>query len=328
MVLGGAGYVGSHFVWEATRQKNECFVFDDLSRGFSFLLHPDAKFFKARVQEQEKLTATILEFKPDVIINYAAFTYVDESVREPVLYFENNVGGIISLLGALNNCAIKNMRPALVFSSTCALYGQPEVVPIVETTPKNPLSPYGTSKLLCENIIETMCRYKNLKAICLRYFNAAGADESGKIGESHDPETHMIPNACQAVLKNQSLKIFGSDYKTPDGTCLRDYIHVTDLAQAHLLAARKLMEVKESYFQALNVGSGHGTSNLEIVQKLEKVAKKKISINFEERRPGDPDQLFSDTRKIKEELGFIAKYSAMENILQSAYNWHSKRPTI
>ena len=323
LVLGGAGYVGSHFVWEAIRQKHTCAVLDDLSRGYSFLIHPRATFVKARVQDEAILAQTIVDFTPDVIVNFAAFTYVDESVRNPLMYFENNVGGTLSILKAIEQCALK-VKPAIVFSSTCAVYGQPKHLPIVETSIKCPVSPYGTTKLMSEQIFENFARYGANKIICLRYFNASGADPSGEIGESHDPENHMIPNACKAILQNQSLKIFGSDYATPDGTCLRDYIHVTDLACAHLLASETLMNSKPGYFDSFNVGSGHGTSNLEILQKLELIAKTKINYTFEERRPGDPDQLFSDTTKIKNILGFQPQHSDITTILSSAFTWHSR----
>lgn len=321
LVLGGAGYIGSHFVWHAVRQGHTCLVYDNLSRGHAQSIQNKAELVKADIRETERLTTTIREFKPDAIMHFAALALVAESVADPSLYYDNNVLGTKSVLDAM--CQSQT-NATLVFSSTCAVYGSPSSIPVNEECQRRPESPYGHTKLSCENMIESYCRAYGLRASALRYFNAAGADPEGHIGEQHEPETHLIPNLMMNTLRGLPTTIFGQDYPTSDGTCVRDYIHVTDLAMAHMLAAKYLQQQRTGTFTAFNVGTGQGYSNKEIVQTLEKQLQQTIPLQFGPRRAGDATSLFADNHFIRKELGFTPEYSSIEQIVKTAWSWHKK----
>jgi UDP-glucose 4-epimerase len=264
--------------------------------------------------------------KIEAVVLFAAFAYVGESVREPLKYFQNNVSGTISLLNAIKKAKISKF----VFSSTCATYGMPEKTPIAEETPQNPINPYGLSKLMVEQILRAECsassKERPFNAVALRYFNAAGADTDGEIGEDHNPETHLIPLAIEAAMNpEKTLTVFGKDYPTPDGTCVRDYIHVTDLAQAHVKALESLQTA--TGFSAYNLGAERGVSVLEIVNAIENAPEArgaKVRLIWGERRPGDPPELVAAAQRAREILGWQPQHSRIENIVSTALRWHQK----
>jgi UDP-glucose 4-epimerase len=251
------------------------------------------------------------------VIHFAAKSLVGESVKKPDLYYRNNVVGTLNLVNEMLNNDVNN----LVFSSTAAIFGNPVTDKIAEDHPKKPINPYGQSKLMVENMLQDICLANGFNATCLRYFNAAGAHESGEIGEAHDPETHLIPNVLKAALSNESnLKVFGDDYPTPDGTCVRDYVHVTDLAQAHLLGLEYMQNNKG--FSAFNLGNGDGFSVLEVIKGCEKIADTKIQFQIDGRREGDPASLVADSRKVKELLGWDGQFGCLDKIVSTALEWH------
>ena len=323
LVIGGAGYIGSHFVREAGRQGHACTVYDSLERGFRASLPKDQSFIKANLLDAKTLEETIATGNFDAIYHFAAFALVGESVSQPELYYENNVEGVRVLLEVMRKLKSK---AALVFSSSCAVFGTPEKLPISENDRKAPQSPYGKSKLIDEWMIEDYCLAHNLRGMALRYFNACGADKDGGIGEAHEPETHLIPNVIRAALAKQTVTLFGNDFDTPDGTCVRDYIHVTDLADAHIKAATYLLGQNAPLFDAIHLGTGHGYSNLEIVKATEKVLGVTIEHKIGPRRAGDPAGLYADNSKAKKLLGFKTRYSDLETILSTALAWHKEAP--
>jgi UDP-arabinose 4-epimerase len=312
LVVGGAGYIGSHAARVLRQHGHEVVIYDNLSTGYEFL----AKGFEL-VRGDIAGTAQlcpVLE-RVDAVMHFAAHAYVGESVSNPRKYFRNNVESALALL---NTCIDAGVR-RFVFSSTCAVYGTPAKVPITEDAPRQPINPYGVSKLFFENALEAYGRAYGLHYAALRYFNAAGADESGEIGELHDPETHLIPLALAATQKGGTpLQVFGSDYPTADGTCIRDYIHVNDLAEAHVLALTSLGEGKPSL--ALNLGTGQGRSVLEIVQAVEEVTGEKVKRTMGPRRAGDPPALVADPSRAEQVLHWKAKRSLHE-IVSSAWKW-------
>ncbi len=323
LVIGGAGYIGSHFVQEALRQGHTCSVYDNLSRGYRQAIPPTVDLIKADLLDAAALRKTLQANAYDAIFHFAALALVGESVSQPQLYYQNNTEGVRVLLDAIRDV---NPKMALVFSSTCAVFGTPQKLPIAEDDPKNPISPYGRSKLMAEWMMEDYCHAYGLKAIALRYFNACGADENGSIGEDHVPETHLIPNVFKAARLGEKITIFGSDFPTKDGTCVRDYIHVTDLADSHLRAALYLIKAKSATFDAIHLGTGHGYSNLEIVEAAGQVLGKKLKVTMGERRAGDPPALYADNAKAKRILGFQTRHSDLPSILKSAWDWHTKHP--
>jgi UDP-glucose 4-epimerase len=323
LVIGGAGYIGSHFVREATRQGHECTVYDNLERGFRESLDPRLPFIKADLLDAKTLESTLEKGRFDAIYHFAAFALVGESVSQPELYYENNVEGVRVLMEAMRKL---KSQAALIFSSSCAVFGTPQNLPISEEDPKKPQSPYGKSKLIDEWMIEDYCLAHGIRGMALRYFNACGADKDGGIGEAHDPETHLIPNVIKAALAKQTVTIFGDDFNTPDGTCVRDYIHVTDLADAHIKAATYLCAQKGPLYDAIHLGTGNGYSNLEILKAAEKVMGIKIDHKIGPRRAGDPAGLYADNRKAKKILGFTTRYSDLETILKTALAWHQEAP--
>jgi len=316
LIPGGAGYIGSHMVRYAQEYGHEVVVLDDFSTGHEWAVK-GCEVLRVNLLDQDKLSQLLKGRHFDGVIHFAAKSLVGESVKKPDLYYRNNVVGTLNLVNEMLNNHVNN----LVFSSTAAIFGNPVTDKIAEDHPKNPMNPYGQSKLMVENMLRDICLANDFNATCLRYFNAAGAHESGEIGEAHDPETHLIPNILKAALsKDSSLKIFGDDYPTPDGTCVRDYVHVTDLSQAHLLGLEYMQ--KNKGFSAFNLGNGDGFSVLEVIKNCEKIADTKISFQIDRRRQGDPASLVADSRKAKELLGWDGQFGYLDNIVSTALEWH------
>jgi|SRR5215469_15866677 len=318
LVVGGAGYIGSHAARVLRQHGHDVLIYDNLSTGFEVL----AKGFElivGDIGDSERLQPVVE--RVDSVMHFAANAYVGESVANPRKYFRTNVQSALNLLNTAIDAGIRQF----VFSSTCAVYGMPAKIPITEDTARQPINPYGVSKLFFENALEAYDRAYGLRFASLRYFNAAGADESGEIGELHAPETHLIPLALSASLSHgPKLQIFGNDYPTPDGTCIRDYIHVNDLAEAHALALRRLADGSESF--AANVGTGHGHSVLEIVRALEDVTGRKVRQDFGPRRAGDPPMLVADPSRARQLLRWRASRS-LHDIVSTAWNWMQRSAT-
>lgn len=323
LVIGGAGYIGSHFVLESGRQGHECVVYDSLSRGHRAAVPESIPLVEADIMDASALRRTLRETRFDAVFHFAALALVGESVSQPDLYYRNNTEGVRILLDVIRE--VQADLP-LIFSSTCAVFGTPEKLPIAEDDAKNPISPYGRSKLMAEWLMEDYCRAYGLRGMALRYFNACGAEASGECGEDHQPETHLIPNILRAVAAGEQLTIFGKDFPTADGTCVRDYIHVLDLADAHIKAALYLLKQKGGTFDTMHLGTGRGFSNLEVVEASSKVIGRPISYKIGERRAGDPPALYADNRKAKKLIGFDPQRSNLETILTSAHRWHKKHP--
>jgi len=322
LVTGGAGYIGSFTVQALKKSGYEPIVFDSLETGHQETI-PETQLYVGDLKTDTKLLDKVFKKeKPEAVVHFAAYIEVGESVKDPQKYFLNNVGGSLNLLRAM----IKNKVKKIVFSSTAAVYGEPKKIPINEEEPKIPTNPYGETKLTVEKILKWYGQAFGLSSISLRYFNAAGAALDGAIGEDHHPETHLVPLAIEAALgKRRGFKIFGGDYDTPDGICIRDYIHVLDLAEAHLLAL-KFLEKDNQGFQVYNVGTGQGHSVLEVVEMVKKVSGISFSSPIGKRRQGDPARLIASPQKIKRELGFKPKYSDLKTIVESAWKWHNKNP--
>jgi UDP-glucose-4-epimerase GalE len=315
LVVGGAGYIGSHAARALRRSGYEAIIYDNLSRGHAILVD-GFELITADIADGDKL-AQVMK-RVDAVMHFAAHSQVGESVQNPRIYFYNN--GELGL--ALLNCALDAGVRKFIFSSTCAVYGTPEKIPITEDTPRRPVNPYGTSKLFFENALEAYDRAYGLRYMSLRYFNAAGADESEEIGELHDPETHLIPNALKAVTGERGeLELFGSDYPTPDGTCIRDYIHVNDLAEAHVLALKALEAGKSS--AALNLGTGVGCSVNEVIGMVEEVTGSKVPRRVAPRRAGDPPALVADPARAQAALQWKATRS-LRDIVQTAWQWEQR----
>lgn len=313
-VTGGAGYIGSHTCKALAKAGHEVIVFDNLSTG-----HRDfvkwGPFYYGDISDNANLRACFKKYRPDGVIHFAASAYVGESVVNPGKYFRNNVSGTLSLLEAMCEEGV----PAIVVSGSCAVYGQPEEVPISETCPLQPINPYGASKMFMERMLADFAAAHSLHWMSLRYFNAAGSSPDGEIGELHDPETHLIPRVMFAALgKIETLDIYGNDYDTPDGTCIRDYIHVDDLATAHILGIEYILRGGQS--QALNLGTGQGSSVREIISGIERISGIKVPIREEARRPGDPACLVANPAKAAEVLGWQAKKS-LDEMLKNAWNY-------
>jgi UDP-glucose-4-epimerase GalE len=317
LVVGGAGYIGSHAAHTLRRHGHEVIVYDNLSTGHAFLAD-GFELVVGEIADTAKLSPVLR--RVDAVMHFAGHAYVGESVENPRKYFRNNVEAALALLNACVDCGVRR----LVFSSTCAVYGIPEKVPITESAPRQPVNPYGASKLFFENALEAYDRAYGVKFASLRYFNAAGADEGGTIGELHDPETHLIPCALLVASGARGeLELFGTDYPTSDGTCVRDYIHVNDLAEAHALALRHLCSGKDSI--ALNLGTGCGYSVKEVLKKVEEVTGHPVPLRLAARRPGDPPSLVADPSRAESLLQWKATRS-LDDILRSAWKW-MKRTT-
>ena len=318
LVFGGAGYIGSHTVKHLLDNGYSCVVADNLIYGHREAVDPRAEFVHADLADKYSLQQLFNTHKIEAVIHFAAFTYVGESVTDPQKYYINNVVGTTNLLNAMLQHGVKK----IVFSSTCATYGEPQYIPMDEKHPQSPINPYGRTKLMIEQIFADYERAYGLKHIALRYFNAAGCAQDGSIGESHNPETHLIPLVLKAIKgERANIKIFGTDYDTPDGTCLRDYIHVEDLALAHRLALEKL----DDYSGCINLGTGIPTSVKEIISAAENVSGLKCPVEIAPRRAGDPAKLYADNRKAKEILGWQPRYTQIEDIISTAWNWETHR---
>ena len=314
VVTGGAGYIGSHFCKYAKTKGHQIFTIDNLSTGYEeFVKWGD--FFLVDIRDSKKLSEILLQIKPNFLVHFAASAYVQESFINPLDYISNNIGGMESVTRICTQLSIP-----IIFSSSCSVYGEVKSLPVSEESELIPLSPYGETKLLCEKILQWCSRSTKLKYVSLRYFNAAGADFDKEIGENHNPETHLIPLVIKSINEGIKLKIYGDNYDTNDGTAVRDYIHVNDLARAHLKAIEYLTSGGESNF--FNLGSGHGTSIMNIVNKLESISGLKIKKEFCPKRIGDPSKLYADIKKAKNILKWEPKYSNIDTILQSAWNWH------
>jgi len=318
LVTGGAGYIGSHTVRQLTGKGFEVVVLDNLSRGHIESIPGNVHFEKADLLNEEGLKNAIGKYKIDAVIHFAAFAYVGESVENPSLYYRNNVIGSFNLIKVISELGIKKF----VFSSTCSIYGNPENVPISEKEPANPINPYARTKYMIENILSDFETAYGLKYAALRYFNAAGDSDDGSIGESHEPEPHLIPLVLFTALgKRDSIKIYGDDYDTPDGTCIRDYIHVNDLADAHIKA---LKYIENGASTVINLGTGNGYSVKEIIEAARRITGKEIKAEITGRRAGDPTVLVADNKKAKELLGWNPEYN-LDGILKSAWNWHKNQ---
>ncbi|TEX92096.1 UDP-glucose 4-epimerase GalE [Campylobacter sp. US55] len=318
LVVGGAGYIGSHTLKHLLDNDYNCIVMDNLIYGHKQAIDKRAKFIHADLLDTFSLTNVFKQEKIDALVHFAAFAYVGESVVNPAKYYQNNVVGTINLLNAMLENNIKD----IVFSSTCATYGEPQYTPIDEKHPQNPINAYGRTKLMIEQVFADYEKAYGLRHISLRYFNAAGASNDGLIGESHEPETHLIPLVLKAIKGEiPAINIFGNDYDTEDGTCIRDYIHVEDLALAHRLALENLYK----FSGCINLGTGIGTSVKEIISAAEIVSGKKCPINYTPRREGDPARLYADNKKAKEILSWEAKYTDIKDIIKSAWDWENNR---
>lgn len=322
LVTGGAGYIGSHAVLELQRAGYETMILDNLVYGHQDLVDEvlNTKLIVGDTGDRALLDQLFSTHPIEAVMHFAAYAYVGESVTDPAKYYRNNVFGTLTLLEAMLAANVKKF----VFSSTCATYGVPETIPIPETCPQNPINPYGMSKLMVERILADFAAAYDLKFVCFRYFNASGADPQGLLGEDHDPETHLIPLLLQTALgMRESVSIFGTDYPTPDGTCLRDYIHVTDLAIAHILGLEHLLQGGES--QVFNLGNGNGFSVREVIESTRKITQKEISVVESDRRPGDPPILVGSSEKARKLLGWSPQYADIDKIVSHAWQWHQKR---
>ncbi len=321
LVCGGAGYIGSHTVKELLDKNYEVVVADSLETGHKKAVDERATLCVGNIADGDFLETVFTAHHIDAVIDFAAYSLVGESVKEPAKYFENNIGGTLSLLKKMREHNVKY----IVFSSTAATYGEPENIPILESDRTLPTNPYGESKLCVEKILRWFDEAYGIKYSVLRYFNAAGAHKSGTIGEDHFPESHLIPIILQVALgKREFIGVFGDDYPTEDGTCIRDYIHVTDLADAHILSLEKTMEENKS--RTYNLGNGKGFSVKEVIEMTRKVTGKEIPEKVEPRRAGDPSVLIASSEKIIKEVGWQPKYNTLEKIIDSAWQWHKNHP--
>ncbi len=319
-VTGGAGYVGSHCVRELVAAGHQVVVYDNLVYGHRKAVPNGVPLVEGDLADGAKLRATLSEGRFEAVMHFAAYAYVGESVERPLVYYRNNLANTLTLLEAMCDLEIRR----LVFSSTCATYGEPERVPIVESLPRRPINPYGRSKLAVEWMLEDSARAWGLGSCALRYFNACGAARDGSIGEDHRPETHLIPLVLQVALgQRPKITIFGTDYETPDGTCIRDYIHVEDLASAHRLAIERL---ETGRADAFNVGTGQGQSVRAIIEAARRVTGRAIAVEEGPRRPGDPPVLVADAGRVRKAFGWEPVYVDVGEIVASAWRWHESHP--
>jgi UDP-glucose 4-epimerase len=322
LVTGGAGYIGAHTVLALKEKGYRVIVFDNLVYGHRDLVEKvlDAELIEGDINDTDRLRQLFTEQKISAVIHFAAYAYVGESCENPGKYYRNNVVGTLSLLEAMRDTEVKH----IVFSSTCATYGVPDEVPILESQTQRPINPYGYTKLTVERILQDFDSAHGLRSVVFRYFNAAGADPQGRLGEDHNPETHLIPLVLLTALgKREAISIFGTDYPTADGTCIRDYIHVTDLAQAHVLGLEYLMAGNPS--DTFNLGNGNGFSVKEVIDCAKIVTARNIPVIETERRPGDPPALVGSGEKAKKVLGWKPAYADIETILAHAWQWHQHR---
>jgi len=319
LVCGGAGYIGSNMTAMLAAEGHEPIVFDNLSRGHRSAVR-QADFIKGDLGDQELLVKTLKEYKIEAVMHFAALIEVAESVQMPLKYYQNNVCNAQNLLSAMEAAGVEKF----VFSSSAAVYGMPANVPVTEDSPKEPINPYGETKYAVERMCHCQSRAGRLRYVSLRYFNAAGAGNKCRLGEDHRPESHLVPLTIQAAMgKRDQVKIYGTDYPTPDGTCIRDYIHIEDLCRAHLLALKKL---EQHWDLAYNLGNGRGYSVREVISAVKKVSGRDFKVTDADRRPGDPPVLTSDATKAKNELGWRPQLPDLEQIVATAWQWHKKYP--
>jgi UDP-glucose 4-epimerase len=315
LVVGGAGYIGSICAEVLLNEHHEVGIFDNLVEGHRTAVDGRATFFEGDLADRAMIKDAVAQYRPEAVMHFAASALVGESMQDPSKYFRNNVANGINLLDAMVQSGINN----LIFSSTCATFGPPERIPIDESLPQHPINPYGESKLIFERVLRWYHEIHGLKFVSLRYFNAAGA--SAQFGEHHRIETHLIPNVLKVALgQKPHVEIYGTDYETPDGTCIRDYIHILDLARAHILA---LNAPKSEFY---NLGTGGGSSVREVIEAGKKIAGRDIPVVEKPRRPGDPPRLIASSDKIKKELGWKPEFQSLEAIMESAWKWHQKFP--
>ena len=322
LVTGGAGYIGSHAVWALQKAGYNVLILDNLVYGHKDLVDSvlKTKLIVGSTLDKGLLKSIFQDYDIAAVMHFSAYAYVGESVTNPSKYYENNVMGTLSLLDAMVEADVKSF----VFSSTCATYGVPQELPIPENHPQNPINPYGATKLMVERILTDYDKAYGLKSVCFRYFNAAGAHPEGLLGEDHNPETHLIPLVLQTALgQREAIYIYGTDYPTDDGTCIRDYIHVSDLADAHILGLEYLLKGGES--EKFNLGNGSGFSVREVIDAAKRVTGKPIPVIEAERRPGDPPALVGGSERANSVLGWDPRYSDIDTILAHAWQWHQKR---
>lgn len=318
LVVGGAGYIGSHMVKRLGQLGCRVVTLDNLSGGFRDAVL-GGEFVHGDIADRTLLDQLFASRKFDAVMHFASYIQVGESMREPIKYYQNNVGNTLNLLNAMCTFGVKNF----IFSSTAAIFGEPEYTPIDEAHPKQPINPYGRTKLMVEQALADYDRAYGLKSVCLRYFNAAGADPDGQLGERHDPETHLIPLVLQAASgRRPHISVFGRDYDTPDGTCIRDYIHIVDLCEAHWLAVRSLMEGAGS--QAYNLGNGNGFSVQEVIDTASRVTGRRIPVVDGPRREGDPARLVADSTQARQALGWTPRFADLETIIRHAWGWECR----
>lgn len=322
LVLGGAGYIGSHTVYELIENGAEVVIIDNLETGFAEAVHPEAVFYQGDLRDRNFLDTVLAKEKDiDAVIHFAANSQVGESMTNPLKYYDNNLCGTKTLLEAL----VAHGIDKIVFSSTAATYGEPECIPIQEGDKTEPTNAYGETKLSMEKMFKWVEKAHGMRYVSLRYFNACGAHKSGEIGEAHNPETHLIPLILQVPLgKREHIAVFGTDYPTKDGTCIRDYIHVTDLAEAHILAVKYLMAGNKS--DIFNLGNGVGFTVREVIDMAEKVTGESIKVVETDRRAGDPAVLIASSEKAKNILGWNPKHDSLREIIKSAWKWHKSHP--
>lgn len=321
LVLGGAGYIGSHTVYELIDNGEDVVIIDNLLTGHEEAVHPKARFYKGDIRDKEFLDSVFKKEKIDAVIHFAASSLVGESMEKPLKYYDNNLCGTKILLDSM----VEHGIDKIVFSSTAAVYGEPERIPILETDKTEPTNTYGETKLSMEKMFKWIGKAHGLRYVSLRYFNACGAHVSGKIGEDHNPESHLIPLILYVPNgKREFISIFGEDYQTKDGTCIRDYIHVTDLAQAHILAVKYLQNGGES--DIFNLGNGIGFSVKEVIETARKVTQNAIPAKVTPRRAGDPAKLIASSDKAKKVLGWKPQHAELDEIISTAWNWHKNHP--
>ena len=327
LVTGGAGYIGSHMVKRLVREGHRVTVFDNFSTG-----HPDAISSAELVEGDLRVAADVVRAfdrqKIDVVMHFAAACYVGESVHQPARYYANNVSGTLNLLNVMHEHAVRQ----LVFSSTCSTYGDPLTLPMNEDHPQRPVNPYGMSKLTAERAMADYGHAYGLRTVALRYFNAAGCDPEGDLGERHDPETHLIPLILREALRVRAggdpadtrLQVFGNDFDTPDGTCVRDYVHIVDLCSAHLLALNRLGSRDRHGFEAFNLGTGNGYSVMDVIETCRRITGQEIRYRFAQRRAGDPARLVASAARAHAELGWSPQFNALDAIVETAWRWFSR----
>lgn len=322
LVVGGAGYIGSHAVKMLAETGHTPVVVDNLSRGHRQAILRGVPFYHLSVGEVEAVKDILKKHSVECVMHFAALAYVGESVEKPLMYYDNNVAATVRLLQAMKAAGVERF----VFSSTCATYGEPATIPITEEVPQRPINPYGRSKLMVEQILaDYAASYPQFAYAALRYFNVAGAARDGTLGEDHRPETHLIPSVFLTLLgRRDRFVIFGTDYPTPDGTCIRDYIHVEDLCAAHILVMEQLRPGEPRIY---NLGIGRGYSVKEVVEAVQRVTGKKVPVEYGRRRPGDPAVLYADATKIRSDLGWHPQVTTIDEIAETAWRWHARHPS-